>query len=196
MTKRYLGNIITQNPTSPVGTARPSTVGSAKGVWSLNEALAYQKAGQWPYPVFAPYAPTIGTATAGNATATVPFTAPSDDGGLDITQYTATSSPSSITGTASSSPVTVTGLTNDVAYTFTVTATNPVGTGPASSASNSVSPEAPIIGLFAGGNQSGLPNNAISQITIATTGNGTDFGDLAVARRNGAAAGDSHGGIS
>jgi hypothetical protein len=34
----------------------------------------------------------------------------------------------------------VTGLTNGTAYTFTVKATNSVGTGPASSASNSVTP--------------------------------------------------------
>jgi hypothetical protein len=41
-----------------------------------------------------------------------------------------------------SSPIVVTGLTNGQAYTFTVTATNSAGTGPASAASNSITPAA------------------------------------------------------
>jgi len=43
--KRYLGNIITQNPTAPAG---PYEDGAASGVWSLAEAFAYTKAGLWP----------------------------------------------------------------------------------------------------------------------------------------------------
>ncbi len=45
MTKRYLGNIITQNPTAPAGPYQDS---AASGVWSLAEAFAYNKAGLWP----------------------------------------------------------------------------------------------------------------------------------------------------
>jgi len=91
-----------------------------------------------------PGAPTIGTATAGNAQASVAFTAPAVTGGPAITSYTATSSPGGITGSAASSPITVSGLTNGTAYTFTVTATNSIGTGPASAASNSVTPTAVV----------------------------------------------------
>jgi uncharacterized protein YhjY with autotransporter beta-barrel domain len=87
-----------------------------------------------------PGAPTIGTATAGNAQASIAFTAPSSDGGATITDYTATSSPGGFTGNCAASPCTITGLTNGTAYTFTVTATNSVGTGAASAASNSVTP--------------------------------------------------------
>ena len=88
-------------------------------------------------------APTIGTAVAADAQATVSFTAPSSDGGSVITSYTATSSPEGITGTlsqAGSGSITVTGLTNGTAYTFTVTATNAIGTSTASAPSGSVTP--------------------------------------------------------
>ncbi len=88
-----------------------------------------------------PGAPTIGTATISGTTATVPFTAPTDNGGSTITSYTAVSSPGSITGTlsqAGSGNITVSGLTGGTSYTFTVYATNAFGNGQSSSQSNSV----------------------------------------------------------
>ncbi len=88
----------------------------------------------------APDAPTIGTATAGNAQATVTFTPPVDDGGSAITTYTVTSNPGAVTATDTGSPITVTGLANGTTYTFTVTATNAIGTSLPSAASNAVTP--------------------------------------------------------
>lgn len=93
-----------------------------------------------PLTGLVPGAPTIGTATAGNAQATVAFTPPGDIGGGPITGYRVTSSPGGITATGASSPITVTGLTNGTAYTFTVAAQNAGGYGPESAASNSVTP--------------------------------------------------------
>ena len=102
-----------------------------------------------------PNAPTIGTATDvgtsrayNNGAATVTFTP--DPTGFEATSYTATSSPGGFTTTGSSSPLTVTGLQSNTAYTFTVTATNFVGTGSASAPSNSITattvPQAPTVG--------------------------------------------------
>ena len=72
-----------------------------------------------------------------------------DDGGAAITGYTATCTDgtNTYTGTSTSSPITVSGLTNDVAYTCTVTATNSVGTSSASAATDPITPEATAIGL-------------------------------------------------
>ncbi|MGO9535284.1 MAG: fibronectin type III domain-containing protein [Syntrophobacteraceae bacterium] len=89
-----------------------------------------------------PYAPTDVTATAGNGQATVSFKLPAN-GGSTITGYTVTSSPGGITASGAGSPIRVNGLTNGTAYTFTVTATNAIGTSQASTPSNSVTPEAP-----------------------------------------------------
>ncbi|WP_430458216.1 Ig-like domain-containing protein [Rheinheimera sp.] len=90
-----------------------------------------------------PGAPAVGTATAGNASATVSFSAPASAGGAAITAYTVTASPGGATATGSASPLTVSGLNNGTAYTFTVTATNSAGISTASAASNIVTPEVP-----------------------------------------------------
>jgi uncharacterized protein (TIGR02145 family) len=94
-------------------------------------------------PITAPGAPTSIVATAGNASASVAFTAPASNGGSAITGYTVTSSPGSITATGATSPINVTGLTNGTAYTFAVIATNAVGNSGASAASTAVTPAAP-----------------------------------------------------
>jgi hypothetical protein len=81
----------------------------------------------------APGAPTGVTATAGNHEAVVAFAAPVSDGGDPVNFYTVMVSPGGAKFSSASSPITVTGLTDGTAYSFRVTATNTVGTGPASS---------------------------------------------------------------
>ena len=99
-------------------------------------------------PTTAPGAPSGVSAVGGDASAVVSFSPPADDGGSPISSYTVTAVDSTSPGnggqTASDtgSPITVSGLTNGDSYTFTVTATNGVGTGPSSSPSNSVTPVA------------------------------------------------------
>jgi hypothetical protein len=98
-------------------------------------------------PATVPGAPTAVTATSGGSqSATVSFTAPAANGGDPVNYYTVTASPGGQTATGTGSPITVTGLTDGTAYTFTVTATNSVGTGPASAPSNSVSPGVSVPG--------------------------------------------------
>lgn len=97
-------------------------------------------------PETIPSTPTIGTATAGNQSASVAFT-PTSAANVDAS-YTVLSSPGSLTAVGTSSPITISGLTNGTAYTFQVRANNPGGSSTYSSASNSVTPAAQPIGLL------------------------------------------------
>jgi RHS repeat-associated protein len=91
----------------------------------------------------APAAPTAVTATPGSGSATVTWTAPAADGGAPVSRYTVTGSGGGSATTDGPTTAVITGLTAGTPYTFTVTATNAVGTGPASAASAPVIPRAP-----------------------------------------------------
>jgi DNA-binding beta-propeller fold protein YncE len=86
--------------------------------------------------VSTPSAPTAVAARAGNGSALVSWTAPSDDGGAIVTRYTATAAPGGQTcaWTTGDLACTLTGLTNGTGYNVSVTATTVAGTSTASSA--------------------------------------------------------------
>jgi hypothetical protein len=89
--------------------------------------------------VTTPGAPTAVIATAtGETTATVSFTAPTNNGGSAITTYTVTSSPGGITASGSTLPILVTGLSESTTYTFKVTANNGTFTSVPSAASSEI----------------------------------------------------------
>ena len=96
-----------------------------------------------PPPIIVPDAPTSIIATPGIGQATVAFTIPESDGGATITSYTVTSNPGGFTATGPNSPLIVSGLADNTSYTFTVTATNSVGSSASSAASSPMTPLAP-----------------------------------------------------
>lgn len=87
-------------------------------------------------PLGTPAAPTSFSATYGNTNSALTWTAPSDNGGSVITDYTIEyssnggSSWSTFSHSASTATsITITGLTNGVAYSYRVSAVNAIGTG-------------------------------------------------------------------
>jgi hypothetical protein len=123
-----------------------------------------------------PFKPVIGTATNvgtnrayNNGAASVTFTDAQDS--PPATSYTVTSSPGSFTGTGPSSPITVEGLQSATSYTFTVVASNSVGSSVASDPSNSITattvpqtPSAPSL------SNNGAETNAVSWSAPQTGG--------------------------
>jgi Domain of unknown function (DUF4082)/Fibronectin type III domain len=91
-----------------------------------------------------PGAPTGVTAVAGNSAATITWTAPANGGSAitsyAVTPYVGTVAQPATTVSGTSTSAVISGLSNGTTYTFTVNATNAIGSGPASSPSNSVTP--------------------------------------------------------
>jgi len=111
-------------------------------------------------PVAAPAAPTITSVTAGDQSASIAFTAGSDNGSA-ITNYKYStdngSSWTALSPSSTSSPIVVSGLTNGQTYQVKLIAINNVGEGAASSSTSvtpAAAPAAPTITSITAGNQS------------------------------------------
>ena len=132
-------------------------------------------------PPTVPGAPAIGAATAGNASATVRWTPPANNGGSPVTGYlvrvldsTGTQVGALRPAAAAAASLAVTGLANGSAYRFQVAAVNAAGTGPGSALSAPVTPAtvpgAPVIGTAAPGPAGGALTATATWAPPASTG--------------------------
>lgn len=181
------------------------TADNADGAnWALSTGAGTPGSTNGP-AITAPGTPTVGTATAGNGSATVRWTAPADNGGADLTGFSirvlngAEQQVGALrpAGAAATSLV-VTGLTNGVPYHFQVAATNSVGAGSFSASSNVVTPTSaatvpgpPVIGTPTQGAVGGSLT-AIARWTPPTsTGGSAITGYVVTALRMSSAAPDA-----
>lgn len=155
--------------------------------------------------VTVPAAPTIGTATAGNASATVTWTAPGSTGGGPITGYqvrvvngAGTQVGALRPAAAGATSLVVTGLTNGTAYRLQVAATNSAGSGPYSALSNAVTPAstttvpgAPVIGTPVQGATGGALTATARWTPPASTGGSAITGYQVTALRMSSTAPDA-----
>ena len=192
MTKRYLGNIITQNPTAPSGSYENDT---ASGVWSLAEAFTYTKAGLWPT---AGNAAPIGLFIGGKSTAGG-FPAIADYEKIVITttgngvDYGDLTAARRCAGALSNATRTlfVAGQNSSDTAVNNIEYINPLVGGTAvdfgdlaSSSSVSQYIHSCLSNSTRGCIYPALTGNTIEYVTIGSTGNSTDFGDQTVARGN------------
>ncbi len=142
------GNSVVTVTDSAAFNAAPS-VGTTKTVTSAPSGTAFRGIAFAPEAeANLPGAPTEVKGTAGNGKVTLSWSAPSSNGGSAITEYKIVPFKNGTEQTAIKTSSTETsrvieGLTNGTPYTFTVAAITANGTGPASTASAAVTPQAP-----------------------------------------------------
>ncbi|MEO5834593.1 MAG: fibronectin type III domain-containing protein [Nakamurella sp.] len=122
-----------------------------------------------------PTAPTITGVTPGNSSATVTWTGDPSATGFAVQVYKATGAVGQplVPDPATATSLVVTGLTPDVAYTFSVSASNANGTSPASATSAPVTPQGSAV-ANAGPDQTVA--RAIAPPTVTLTGAGSTIG--------------------
>jgi hypothetical protein len=136
------GSTTSSASTTPTGTTSKSSAGA--GSTSAGSGGTAPTKGS--SATTEPSAPARVTANVGDAGVTVAWTAPAD-GGSTITSYTITPylgaealPTKKVEGSPPATTAAVSGLASGASYTFTVTAKNAIGEGPASEHSNPVTP--------------------------------------------------------
>ena len=125
------------------------------------------------YLLAVPDAPTGVNAIAGNASATVSFSPPPNEGGAAITGYTATCGSASANGTAS--PITVTGLVNGTAVACYVIAINANGNSVQSNYSANVRPLETQVIVFGTAPTVAVGGTGVLSATGGASGNAVTF---------------------
>ena len=183
----------------------PSSDNSLGSSWALSTRPAGSPAAanQTAVTGNVPGAPTVGGVTAGNATATISWTAPGSNGGSALTGYQVRLLDANQVlqalwpagpGTTS---LYVTGLTSGTPYRFQVAAINAVGSGAASGVSATVTPLAalppsrPVIGTAASGAAGGSITATARWTPPASTGGLPVIGYLVVALNMSSSAADA-----
>jgi hypothetical protein len=151
LVRAYRGStLVKQVNVGAVGSTVITGLPNGSGHWFV--VYARNAAGSGPasarsavvVPAAKPGAPTLGTATPGNASAVVRWSGPANSGGLPVRSYainvySGATKVKTLVVSASARAASITGLANGTSYTFTVTASNALGWGTAS-ATGTVAP--------------------------------------------------------
>ena len=195
MTERYLGSIISSSPVEPSSNLSNAT---ASGVWNIHDPLIFGQAGDWPDPT---NVPSVGIATRGQVNPLVtdidkfvPESAgnATDFGDLTVARHASSSMGNDTRaifaggwdnyGGSSRSNV-----IDYITYATTGNATD-FGDVAATTSDANASASNNVRGITFGGRlySNGNLSNSIEYLTIASTGNAIDFGDLSVDSSNSA----------
>lgn len=202
--KDWNAGIIRPIPVPPAG---PFQDGAAPGVWTLDQVAYWQKQGLWPIAGNLALGIFGGGSTYSNVIDYINISAPgnaTDFGDLITTPEQVSSCSSSTRGIFAGGLTSDTTKTNVIQYVTIASTGNATDFGDLSLTRFGLAGcSSSVRGLFAGGNSNGrltpdwVPVNTIDYITIASTGNATDFGDLQTNKyRDGACASQTRGVIA
>lgn len=145
-TKTGIGVFTAQAPSGPTGPVEVVANLAGGGSISLGSVTYPSPAPPpRPIPIFPSSPPQDVVATAGDASASVTWSAPEWPGTFPITEYAVTASPSGRMCLTTTTTCTVDGLDNGMTYAFTVKALTGAGWSQESAPSNAVTPKPKVV---------------------------------------------------